>query len=93
MKEWTEDEWRFRPRRNAIGIDVARFGEDTTVLIAFDNGRMNEDIISYNGKDTTVTVGHAIAMFNSLGWKKEFDYFVIDDTGVGGGVTDQLVAQ
>jgi len=25
-KEWDEDEWRARSRRNAIGIDVARFG-------------------------------------------------------------------
>lgn len=25
-KEWTEEEWKRRPRRNCIGIDVARFG-------------------------------------------------------------------
>lgn len=90
-KEWDGAEWARRPRRNSIGIDVARFGGDTTVLIAMDNGRMREDIVAYNGKDTMVTVGHAIALFNSLGFMKEFDTFVVDDTGVGGGVTDRLV--
>lgn len=90
-KEWDEDEWRARSRRNAIGIDVARFGGDTTVLIAMDNGKMFEEIVSYNGKDTMVTCGHAIATFNSLGFLKEFDTFVVDDTGVGGAVTDRLV--
>lgn len=25
-KEWSEEEWERRPRRNCIGIDVARFG-------------------------------------------------------------------
>lgn len=29
-------------------------------------------------------------MFNELGFNKEFDYFIVDDTGVGGGVTDRL---
>ncbi len=24
-KEWDEEEWLMRPRRNCIGIDVARF--------------------------------------------------------------------
>jgi hypothetical protein len=39
---------------------------------------------SHKGKDTMKTVGLAINMFNDLGYKQEFDYFVVDDTGVGG---------
>ena len=62
---------------------MARFGDDTTVLIAMDNGKMNEDMRSHKGKDTMKTVGLAISMFNDLGYLKEFDYFVVDDTGVG----------
>lgn len=89
-KEWTEEEWIRRPRRNVIGIDVARFGWDTTVLIAMDNGKMHENIRHYKGKDTMKTAGEAIAMFNDLWYKKEFDYFVVDDTWVGGWVTDRL---
>lgn len=51
---------------------------------------MNENIRHYKGKDTMKTVGEAIAMFNTLWFLKEFDYFIVDDTGVGGGVTDRL---
>lgn len=52
---------------------------------------MHENMVSYRGKDTMVTCGHAISLFNTLDFNKEFDYFVVDDTGVGGGVTDRLV--
>lgn len=89
-KEFDPDEWMRRTRRNCIGIDVARFWGDTTVLVAMDNWKMFDNMISYKGKDTMVTVGHAIAMFNELGFNKEFDYFIVDDTGVGWGVTDRL---
>jgi len=89
-KEWTEEEWLMRPRRNCIGIDVARFGWDTTVLVAMDNGKMHENMRSYKGKDTMKTAWEAIAMFNDLWFNKEFDYFVVDDTWVGGWVTDRL---
>jgi len=91
QKEWDEEQWKFRPQRKAIGIDVARKGSDSTVGIAFDNGKMFEKMFSYVGKDTMKTVGHAVALFNDLGFSKEFDTFVVDDTGVGGGVTDRLL--
>lgn len=48
--------------------------------MAMDNGKMHENMRSYKGKDTMKTAGEAIAMFNDLGYKKEFDYFVVDDT-------------
>jgi len=54
---------------------------------------MNEDMVSYIGKDTMHTVGEAIAMFNRLRNQKQFDYFVVDDTGVGGGVSDRLIEE
>lgn len=90
IKEWDEEEWKMRPRRNAIGIDVARFWPDSTVLIAMDNWKMHENIRHFRWKDTMKTVGEAIAMFNSLWYKKEFDYFIVDDTWVGWWVTDRL---
>lgn len=92
-KEWDEEEWNRRPRRNCIGIDVARFGSDTTVLMAMDNGKMHENMRSYKGKDTMQTVGQAISMFNDLWFNKEFDYFVVDDTWVWWWVTDRLREQ
>lgn len=89
-KEFTDDEWSTRPRCNVIGIDVARFGDDKSVCTAVDNTCMI-DSRWHQGKDTMQTVGLAIAMFNDLGFDKELDWFVVDDTGVGGAVTDRLL--
>lgn len=91
IKEWTDEEWKLRSRKKCIWIDVARFGSDTTVLIWMDNFKMDKDIVWHKGKDTMVTVWKAIAYFNQLWYKKQFDYFVVDDTWVGWGVTDRLV--
>ena len=88
-KEFTEEEWARRPVANVIGIDVARFGEDSTVLTAMDNYKVM-DVDWYNGKDTMKTVGAATALMKAMGWEKQYTTFVVDDTGVGGGVTDRL---
>lgn len=86
----TED-WKQRWRKKCIGIDVARFWSDTTVLIWMDNWKMYDDMIFYKWKDTMLTVWKAVAYFNELWFIKEFDYFVVDDTWVWGGVTDRLI--
>lgn len=81
------------PTVNVIGIDCARFGDDTTVFTAvegYHNTCITRDIQWHNNKDTMRTVGKAISMFDDLGYTKEKDIFVIDDTGVGGAVTDRL---
>lgn len=89
IKEFTEKEWQLRPRRKVIGIDVARYGDDTTVFIGMDNYKQVA-AEWHNSKDTMKTVGKARQMFDDLGMKKHLDTFIIDDTGVGGGVTDRL---
>ena len=74
------------PKR--IGCDVARFGTDETV-IAFRHGPRIRIVEKYVGKDTTHTaarVAHWAAHFGAV-------EAIIDDSGVGGGVTDQLRAQ
>jgi phage terminase large subunit len=76
----------------SIGIDVARYGSNATVLCAMNRKEML-DIDWHQGKNTMETVGKAIAMFKELGFNKKQDYFVVDDTGVGGGVTDRLREQ
>ncbi len=90
VKEWDKEEWKLRSRNKCIWIDVARFWSDTTVLIWMDNWKMHDDIVWQKWKDTMVTVWKAIALFNKLWYKKEFEYFVVDDTWVWGGVTDRL---
>lgn len=88
-KKFPTYEWKMRPVNNVIGIDVARFGEDLSVCTALDNYKeVGKDW--HAGKDTMQTCGMAIALMHKLGWTKQNTKFVVDDTGVGGGVTDRL---
>ncbi|MEK3722297.1 AAA family ATPase [Paenibacillus sp. FSL H8-0034] len=75
-----------------LGVDVARFGDDETV-IAPRIGMKVFKLKCYNKQDTMVTAGWVIATgrkmlrrFPQLG-KVEIK---VDDSGVGGGVTDRL---
>lgn len=75
-----------------IGCDVARFGDDKTVITSV----MNEVVKiekKYNGKDTTWTAAEIVNLYRKI--RKEYQYtgtvnIKIDDGGVGGGVVDQL---
>lgn len=91
-KEFDEEDWEMRSRNNVVGIDVARFGDDKSVLIGMDNLKMLGGNF-VQGKDTEQVAGLAIQLFDELGFEKHLDLFAIDDNGVGGGVTDKLVAQ
>lgn len=75
----------FKNAAACIGIDVARFGSDESVLTAV---RMPKVILKkkFNGKRVTEIAGWAQQMSDETGIRK----FAIDDTGVGGGVTDIL---
>lgn len=68
-----------------IGCDVARFGDDETVIAAR-VGNAVRIVEHYNGKPTTHTAGRVAF------WAAEHPdaRIVVDDSGVGGGVTDQL---
>jgi len=68
-----------------LGIDVARFGGDMTVLTTI-LGQVVQAQEAVNKKDTNWTVGRVIV----LNKQDNFDYIGVDDTGVGGGVTDSL---
>jgi phage terminase large subunit len=73
-----------------VGLDVARFGDDRTVLcgIQYLGGLSWKQIFvrAYSGNDTMVTVGRAMDIIY------EFSpvALVVDDIGVGGGVVDRL---
>lgn len=75
-----------------IGCDVARFGDDKTVV----GYRINEVVRmykKYNGHDTTWTSGTIAELFKII--RERYHYrgpvpVKVDDGGVGGGVTDQL---
>lgn len=88
-RSYTDEQRLQWPHNRAIGIDVARKGSNETVFTAMNHYEVIE-IASHHGKDLMKTVGKAIAMFNELGFNKKQDVIVVDDTGLGGGVTDRL---
>lgn len=80
----------FRP---AIGVDVARFGNDMTTLY----GRVGPCVTHreiYSRQDLMATVGRVADMAGRLGKLCGIDAkrvaIHVDDTGVGGGATDRL---
>lgn len=68
-----------------LGVDVARYGDDKTVF-ALIIGKEVQELEAVQKKDTNYTIGR-IRQINN-----EHELFAIgvDDTGVGGGVTDGL---
>lgn len=70
--------------RTATACDVARFGVDETV-IGHVVGGLYEQLEMYTGKSTTRTAGRLVR------WARQSDVLVIDDVGVGGGVTDTVM--
>lgn len=77
-----------------IGCDVARFGNDKTV-IAYKINELCKIYKKINGKDTVWTSGNLIKLYRYI--KDELKYegpvpVKIDNGGIGGGVIDQLKA-
>jgi len=72
-----------------LGIDVARFGGDKTVFTKM-QGKMVQPQEEYAKRDTNFTIGRAKILNTEWGG---FDSIGVDDTGVGGGVTDGLEAE
>lgn len=70
-----------------MGVDVARYGSDRTVLALADGAALRE-LHSATGLSTMETAGRIIALARARGVRPE--RVAVDDTGVGGGVTDRL---
>ena len=78
-----------------IGVDVARFGDDDTV-IAVNTDNAIKRIISKHGIDTAMTCGNVLMVANQERARYHEPakvIVIVDDTGIGGGVTDQLRAK
>jgi hypothetical protein len=71
-----------------IGVDVARFGDDSTV-IAVRKGRDLVSVQRFNGLDTMQVVGRVIEAIGRF----DPDLTVIDEGGLGAGVLDRLKEQ
>lgn len=76
-----------------FGVDVARFGDDETVIYKNAKGKLTL-AVHRHGQDLMATVGDIVAQYKKA--IEEFPeymgpvYVNIDDTGLGGGVTDRL---
>lgn len=75
-----------------LGVDVARFGDDETVIAPRIGGKVF-DLRCYRKQNTMVTAGWALNIAGAM--MKEFPQLQraeikVDDSGVGGGVTDRL---
>jgi hypothetical protein len=78
------------PGDECIGVDVARFGTSFTI-IAFRSGRQVRIVHTAAKQDTMETVGHVVYVAEE---HRDIDagppVLNVDDSGVGGGVTDRL---
>jgi phage terminase large subunit len=80
-------EWHIpKSNRTEIGIDVARFGSDRTVLAPRQGGYCR-DLVSWAKLDTVET---STRIYHFIDPQDHLTALRVDDTGVGGGVTDQL---
>ena len=76
-----------------LGVDVARFGDDETVIYRNFQGRTRL-VRHRRGQDLMATAGDVVREYKRI--LKDFPdyhgkiYVNIDDTGLGGGVTDRL---
>lgn len=76
-----------------LGVDVARFGDDETVIYRNYHGRC-KIVRKRRGQNLMATVGDIVQEYRKI--YKEYPeyegkvYVNIDDTGLGGGVTDRL---
>jgi hypothetical protein len=75
-----------------VACDVARFGSDETV-IAIRLGRNVRIARAYHGKDLMQTCGHIVEVVRHLRNQGVDARIVVDDAGLGGGVTDRLREQ
>lgn len=76
-----------------FGVDVARFGDDETIIYRNVKGKLKM-VAHRQGQDLMATVGDIVVQYKRV--IQEFPeytgkiYVNIDDTGLGGGVTDRL---
>ncbi|MED0672092.1 terminase B [Aneurinibacillus aneurinilyticus] len=74
-----------------IGVDVARFGDDETVIATRIGGKVFP-LHCHNKQDTMATTGHVLRIAREMhqGYPEKEVIIKVDDDGLGGGVTDRL---
>lgn len=86
QRRFTEEPAELLPgQRKTIGVDVARFGSDSSVLTRQNGWRVTKKK-RVNKRRTTEVVGEVVAMCA----EEMPDVIVVDETGLGSGVVDGL---
>jgi len=86
MDRWRALDGGYAPF-TAVGVDVARYGEDRTVL-ALRYGDAIGPLLVYSKDETTVTTGRVVGILRA-----HRGYASVDVIGLGAGVVDQLREQ
>lgn len=79
--------------RITFGVDVARYGDDETIIAKNVGGQITLPVVRH-GQNLMATVGDIVMMYRRT--LQEYPQYggvitaYIDDTGLGGGVTDRL---
>lgn len=73
--------------RKCIGVDVARFGSDSSILTGIHGPKQLSRKPFYLRRTTEIT-GEVINMARDMGG---VDVIVVDETGLGAGVVDELI--
>lgn len=79
--------------RASLGVDVARYGDDETIIASNIGGKIEIPVVRH-GQSLMTTVGDIVMQYKQI--VKDYPQYTgvitvnIDDTGLGGGVTDRL---
>lgn len=86
--EWVAEGRPQRPGHRVVGVDVARFGKDLTVL-AVRQGTVVEEIRPFSKEDTMATTGRVKGLLDGV----PHALAVVDVLNMGAGVVDRLREQ
>lgn len=83
----------YKVDRISLGVDVARYGDDETIIASKIGGKIDIPVVRH-GQNLMSTVGDIVMQYkrilNDYPRYKGVITVNIDDTGLGGGVTDRL---
>lgn len=85
---WQDAGAQLPPGRRVVGVDVARFGQDKTVL-AVRQGNVVTELRAYTKADTMQTTGRVVGLLHG----QPDALAVVDVVGIGAGVVDRLAEQ
>jgi hypothetical protein len=83
-RQWDEDSKPLLEQLTSVGVDVARGGEDRTVL-ALRYGSVLSELRRYSREDTMTTTGRVAGILAQHGGTA-----IVDVVGIGAGVVDRL---